>query len=75
MKRGKLSNAVSRSRESRPGLGRAGWVPPSRVGKKGMVIYADPALVRRLKILAVRQDSTLQALGLQAIEEFLERYE
>ena len=44
---------------------------PSRAGKKGMLIYIDPALSRRLKYLALDEDKTLQQLGVEALEMLL----
>ena len=43
----------------------------SRVGKKGMLLYIDPALSRRLKHLAVDEGKTLQQLGVEALELLL----
>ena len=43
----------------------------SRVGKKGMLLYIDQALSRRLKHLAVDEGKTLQQLGAEALELLL----
>ena len=50
------ARAVSRS------SGRA----PARAGKRGILIYVEPEMARSLKRIAVDEDTTLQALGLEA---------
>ena len=47
---------------------------PGRIGKKGILTQLDMDTARRLKILAVTNDTTLQALGVEAFEALLERY-
>ena len=47
---------------------------PGRLGKKGILTQLDVDTARRLKILAANQDTTLQALGVEAFETLLERY-
>ena len=47
---------------------------PGRLGKKGILTQLDVDTARRLKILAVNQDTTLQALGVEAFELLLDRY-
>ena len=44
---------------------------PDRAGKKGVVLHLPVELWRNLKILAAKQDTTLQALGVKAIEDLL----
>ena len=43
----------------------------ARAGKRGILIHVDPELGRRLKILAARRDSTIQAIGVEAFERLL----
>ncbi len=50
-------------------------VPPSREGKRGIVIRVDATYHRKLKILAAERDTTLQALGEEAFRLLLERDE
>ena len=50
-------------------------VTPGRIGKKGVLTQLDQDTARRLKILAVEQDTTRQALGVEAFEALLERYD
>ena len=71
---GKLKDAMSKAAGTRPGLGRVGWKPPSRLGKKGVLIHVDPELARQLRILAAIQDRSLQAVGVEALENILKRY-
>ena len=39
---------------------------------KGVVLYIPPKLHRQLRHLAIDQDTTVQALGLEALERILE---
>ena len=50
---------------STPGPGR------SRQGKRGILIHVEPEMARRLKHLAVERDTTLQALGIEALTRLL----
>ena len=65
--RSDLETALERARRSAPSAA----ARPSRAGKKGMLIYIDPALSRRLKYLALDEDKTLQQLGVEALEMLL----
>ena len=65
MKKGKLAMVPPRP---------AAKVTPGRIGKKGVLTQLDMDLARRLKILAVEHDTTLQALGEEAFAALLERY-
>ena len=58
----------ARSASAAPGSLRA----PSRQGKRGVLIHVSPELSRRLRQLALDEDTTLQALGLEALERLLE---
>ncbi|WP_341532335.1 ribbon-helix-helix domain-containing protein (plasmid) [Nostoc sp. UHCC 0302] len=49
-------------------------VPPSRQGKKAITGFFDPAVSRQLKQLALEQDSTVQALLAEALNELFEKY-
>ena len=44
------------------------------LGKKGVLIHVDPELARQLRILAAIQDRSLQAVGVEALENILKRY-
>ena len=52
---------------ARPGRSRS----RSRQGKRGILIHVDPELARRLKHLAVERDTSLQALGVEALQRLL----
>ena len=65
MKKGKLSMVPPRP---------ATKVTPGRIGKKGVLTQLDQDTARRLKMLAVERDTTLQALGEEAFDELLRRY-
>ena len=67
MARSNLETALAIAKRSTPSATpRAG-----RVGKKGMLLYIDQALSRRLKHLAVDEGKTLQQLGVEALELLL----
>lgn len=65
MKKGKLAMVPPRP---------AAKVTPGRIGKKGVLTQLDLDTARRLKMLAVEHDTTLQALGEEAFAALLERY-
>ena len=48
--------------------------PPSRRSTRGWVVHLDPDRHRRLKLAAVMNDTSLQALGVEAADLLLERY-
>ena len=66
MRKGKLSMVPPRPARN---------VTPGRRGKKGVLTQLDVDTARRLKMLAVQRDTTLQALGEEAFEALLDRYE
>ena len=43
-------------------------VPPSRQGKKGVLLHVDPEIAKRLKLLAVEHDTTIETLGVEALQ-------
>ena len=55
---------------------RAGTKPglrgESRQGKKGILIHVEPELRRELRRIAVNEDTTLQALGVEALRRLIE---
>lgn len=48
--------------------------PPSRTGKKVVAGHFDPAVVKQLKQLALNQDSSVQALLTEALNDLFEKY-
>ena len=71
-----LKNAMSRAAAG-PAAGGApsSTKPPSRRGKKGVLFHVDPEIAKRLKLLAVEQDTTIEALGIEALGLLFEHYE
>lgn len=69
-----LAHAVhGAARAPQPSPAAQGRSPPrSRQGKRGVLIHVSPELSRRLRQLALDEDTTLQALGLEAFERLLE---
>ena len=54
---------------------RATRVPPSRQGKKGILFHVDPAIAKRLKLLSVEHDTSIEALGIEALTLLFKHYE
>lgn len=50
-------------------------VPPSRRGKKAISGYFDPAVSRQLHQLALEQDTSLQAMLAEALNDLFEKYQ
>ena len=65
MKKGKLAMVPPRP---------APKVTPGRIGKKGVLTQLEHDTARKLKMLAVEHDTTLQALGEEAFEALLASY-
>ena len=40
--------------------------PPSRIGKKGVTFYLEPDAIRQLRMIGIDEDTTLQALMVEA---------
>lgn len=53
---------------------RAQQVKPSRVGKKPITGFFDPAVSRQLKQMALDQDSSIQALLREALNDLFEKH-
>jgi hypothetical protein len=49
-------------------------VPASRVGKKAITGFFDPAVSKQFKRLALEQDKTVQVLIAEAINDLFEKY-
>jgi Antitoxin-like ribbon-helix-helix len=49
-------------------------VKPSRVGKKPVTGFFDPAVSRQLKQMALDQDSSIQALLREALNDLFEKH-
>ena len=49
-------------------------LPPSRKGKKAIAGHFDPAVSKQLKQLALEQDTTVQALMAEALNDLFEKY-
>lgn len=66
---GKPSNELS---DLQPAMTKT--VAPSRMGKKALTGFFDPAVTREIKQLALNQDSTVQAMLTEAINDLLLKY-
>ena len=49
-------------------------IAPSRQGKKAVVLYLEPELAKRLKVLAAEEETTVHALGLEALDLLFEQH-
>ena len=49
-------------------------LPPSRQGKKAIAGDFDPAVSKQLKQLALEQDTTVQALLAEALNDLFDKY-
>jgi predicted GNAT superfamily acetyltransferase len=49
-------------------------VKPSRVGKKPIAGFFDPAVLRQLKQMALDQDSSIQDLMREALNDLFEKH-
>jgi hypothetical protein len=47
--------------------------PPSRIGKKVIAGHFEVAVVRQIKTLAINQDTSIQALLTEAINDLFEK--
>lgn len=47
--------------------------PPSRQGTRGVLVHVSPELWRAMRQLALDEDTSVQALGLEALEGLLRR--
>lgn len=54
--------------EAKPGL------PPSRQGKKALTGYFDPEVLKQLKVMAAAEDTTIQALMSEALNDLFKKY-
>jgi hypothetical protein len=48
--------------------------PPSRVGKKVIAGHFDQAVIRQLKMLALNNDSSIQSMLTEALNDLFEKY-
>jgi hypothetical protein len=53
--------------------GKAG-LPPSRQGKKALTGYFDPEVLKQLKVMAAAEDTTIQALMSEALNDLFKKY-
>ena len=67
--RGRKQEETQQLQVSKPGL------PPSRQGKKAIAGHFDPAVSKQLKQLALEEDTTVQALLAEALNDLFEKYD
>lgn len=48
--------------------------PPSRAGKKAVTTYVSPELSKALRMLSLENETTLQALVIEAFDDLLRKH-
>lgn len=66
-----LAAAVELATRGLKAKGAASTKGGGREGLVGVMLHVDPGLRRRLRQLALNEDTTLQALGVEALEALL----
>lgn len=51
-----------------------GKLPPSRQGKRALTGYFDPEVLKQLKVMAAAEDTTIQALMTEALNDLFKKY-
>jgi hypothetical protein len=49
-------------------------LPPSRQGKKALTGYFDPGVLKQLKVMAAAEETTVQALMTEALNDLFKKY-
>ena len=60
--------------EAAPPAARKWERPPSREGRKAVVVHLDPGGYRELRILGIDLDRPLQAMMIEAVDDFLVKH-
>ena len=61
-------------KEDKPSSGRTSYVAPSREGKKAVSGYFDPGVSKQLKLICLEQDTNLQALLKEALNDLFVKH-
>ncbi len=56
--------------ESRP----SNYLPPSRQGKKTIIGYFDPDVIKQLKMIGIEEDLSIQSMMQEAINDFFTKH-
>jgi hypothetical protein len=70
---GKPAPAMSKAEEAQKGEGKTRQ-PPSRQGKRALTGYFGPEVLRQLKVMAAAEDTTIQALLTEALNDLFKKY-
>ena len=68
----KPANAAHRDAEPQE-VGRS-QLPPSRRGKKALTGYFEPEVMKQLKVMAAAEETTIQALLTEALNDLFKKY-
>lgn len=52
----------------------AGYIAPARQGKKALSAYFDPAVIDALKIMAIEQGTSVQAIASEALNDLFAKH-
>lgn len=69
------NSSTMRITEQQNDAARDTYVPPSRVGKKQLTGYFDAAMVKSMRALALAQDTTVQALMEEALQDLFSKHQ
>lgn len=72
---GKLATDERSPSPEKPQSSEQSKLPPSRQGKKAIAGHFDPAVSKQLKQLALEQDTTVQDLLAEALNDLFEKYD
>ncbi|MDJ0733224.1 MAG: hypothetical protein QNJ47_03910 [Nostocaceae cyanobacterium] len=72
---GKTASTKSKQQQVQQVENSKSELPPSRKGKKAIAGHFDPAVSKQLKQLALEEDTTVQALLAEALNDLFEKYD
>ncbi len=50
------------------------YLPPSRQGKKTIIGYFDPDVIKQLKLIGIEEDLSIQSMMQEAINDFFTKH-
>ena len=64
----------STHRDAERGDSTRSQLPPSRRGKKALTGYFEPEVMKQLKVMAAAEETTIQALLTEALNDLFKKY-
>ena len=68
------SAAPAKPAEKKASRNPVGYVAPARQGKKALSAYFDPSVIDALKIMAIEQQTSVQALASEALNDLFAKH-